>query len=507
MLILPFFTTNAASRIFVRMDEHDCDTTFLSLAQSNSSAVDTKNQYRPFDDPTYHVLKKNPYSSIGRKLPNIAPAAGCKLLDADMLLCILLLLFEIWMMKLIVSRSRADCRVKTVSPRDAATGHAAVETWPFWMLSPCHLNTLTIQVAPASRREEGFEIFLLRRGSDSSDGKYDPLPIENQVLRRGFVRSKRLTRFEVEMNKHHIGSLHVRNRKAEVFRNPVLSSVAEAEDEIEQKSSRDVAAADRATIASSPAPKWVPPAISFFWKHSFSVRKEKSTVGGFEELIPLPFCSLGNMMMHLVPASNSDDGFEWIALRQGSTTNDCYGLEPEAPDHRRRGLFRLKERSRFELEQQTFNLGKKRLYLKSPSQFLPCLDEESTSNFTAEVSGKVFNPNSTAVITQRMVDAMQREENILKLQDEKYKKMMARELQLRAPRKKPKATIIPERMLPEPLRLVFDLAGDAPFAPRKIAKPSSYTFPKSCILFPCPEDKVVQSTTNEKVSGDILPYV
>jgi hypothetical protein len=429
-----------------------------------------------------------------------------------MLLCILLLLFEIWMMTLIVRRSRADVHVEMVSPRaDAAARHAAVETWPFWMLSTWHLNTLTIQVAPASRREEGFEILLLRRGSDSSDGYSARLPIKNQVLRRGFVRSKKLTRFEIEMNKHRIGSLHVRNRKAAVFSNPVLSSVAEVEDEIEhvvldeKMSTRDVAAAGGRVPAPAVAPKWVPPAISFFWKHSFTVRKEKSAIVDFKEFIPLPFCSLGEVMLQLVPASNSDDGFEWITLREGSTTNDCYGLEPEAPDHRRRGLLRLKECSRFELEQKTFSLGKRRLSLKSPSAFLPSLDENFASNFTAEVSGEVHNPKSTVVITQRMVDAMQQEEDILKQQDEIYQKMMARKLLLRAPKKKPRKDTIPERtMLLKPVRLVFDLVGDAPFAPRrKVVKASSYTFPRSCILFPCPADEVVKSMTNEKVSGDI----
>jgi hypothetical protein len=219
----------------------------------------------------------------------------------------------------------------------------------------------------------------------------------------------------------------------------------------------------------APAPKWVPPAISFVWQqHSFYVRKEKSAIVDVEDFVPLPFYSLGEGMFQLVPATNSDCGFEWIALRQASTTNDCYCLEPEAPDYRRRGMFRLKERSRYELEQKTFNIGNERLSLK-PSPFLPSVNEESTSNFNAETSGEVSIPKSTAIITQRMVDAMQWEKNFLKAQDEAYRQTMARALQLRAPRKAPNATM---RTLPEPRRLVFD---DAPFASRKIAKASSYS--------------------------------
>jgi len=229
MLIQPFQTTGA-TRIFVRMGEQEESDTLLSRAESqrsfNKTASDLSSpghKTRDFFEEVYDLLR----------------SAFCKLVDVDMLLCILLLLFEIWIMALIVSRSRADCHVeeRTVSPRPRAVAVVAashaIETWPFWMLSACHLNTLTIQVAPASCQDEGFEILLLRRGSDSSDGSYVQLPIENQVLRRCFVRAKNRTRYETEMKKHRIGFLHVRNRKAVVFSNPVLSSVAEVEVEIE----------------------------------------------------------------------------------------------------------------------------------------------------------------------------------------------------------------------------------------------------------------------------------
>ena len=156
--------------------------------------------------------------------------ARCNLVA--MLQSILLLILVICVKTLrMVSTSSADYHAETVSHCVVAVGHA-VETWPFWMLSTWHLPTLKIQVAPASCQEEGFEIIFLRLGADSSEGSYVELPIINQVLRRGFLRSKKLTRFEIQMKRHRIGSLHVRNRKAVVFINP-LSSVAEVEDEIE----------------------------------------------------------------------------------------------------------------------------------------------------------------------------------------------------------------------------------------------------------------------------------
>ena len=341
---------------FVRMEEHDWNST-LSLVQSKASVeVDAKNQHivlaMTFGD---HVVK-NSFSSKNatRRTPTIAPTAEC------MPITMLLLLLVLWMKtRFLACTSRVHCRIEQMSPRGAVTAVPAVPA------------------VPANRP-----------------------------------------------------------------RDPAVT------------------------------PRWVPPAMSSSWKHSFSTRKEKSVVGGFD--VPLPSCSLENIILQLVPASDSNDGFEWITLREGSSTNDCYGLEPEAPDHRRRGLFRLKNRTQFELDQLTFNIGNRRLSLKSPSELLPSLDENFASNFTAEVSGEVHNPKSTVVITQRMVDAMQREEHILKLQDEKYQKMMARELLLRAPKKKPRKDTIPERtMFLKPVRLVFDLVGDAPFAPRKMVKASS----------------------------------
>jgi hypothetical protein len=89
MLIQPFFTTNA-SRIFVRMDEDHCDTTFLSLAQSNSSVVDaTKNQYHPFDDfPSHIVVMDHSYS-----FRNIPVSKGMNSSDDDVMVCLRTFMF------------------------------------------------------------------------------------------------------------------------------------------------------------------------------------------------------------------------------------------------------------------------------------------------------------------------------------------------------------------------------------------------------------------------------